>query len=168
MIDWHNEYLTPESWGEGEWLNEPGLNEEVQFEYRGHLCIARRNWMMGNWNAYVAIPVDKYKEEYDDLEAHGGITWNEPYLPWERPDDGTWRWIGFDCGHYRDYAPRHAIIEKKIIQPFSEQKSDQESHAEYLKYLDTVSRRKEYRTLEYVKNVCKTMIDQIEGNEDKE
>lgn len=40
-------------WPQGPWLTEP---DRVDFEYQGFPCLALRNWRMGNWCGYVAVP----------------------------------------------------------------------------------------------------------------
>lgn len=40
----------------------------------------------------------------DKLRVHGGVSWDQHGLPWEKLSDGK-RYIGFDCIHCFDWSP---------------------------------------------------------------
>ena len=69
-----------ESWGDGEWVNEPDFK---YFEYKGYHCCVVRNLDGGNLNGYVFIKVGT-KFDHDDymempLDVHGGLTFSDNY-----------------------------------------------------------------------------------------
>ena len=93
-----------------EWDNEPDYET---FVHLGFKCEIKRYPESGFLCGYVHVPQWNwaYGEDGRDLKVHGGITYSE------RVDDSTVGdmaesmgvgsdWIlGFDCNHYRDYAP---------------------------------------------------------------
>lgn len=101
-------------WPCGEWDAEP---DRVEFEYAGFTCLLARG-PAGAWCGYVAVLPGHpwHGKEYSDIdaEAHGGLTYSDKCQvgglichvtkPGE-PDD-VW-WVGFDCIHSGDVAPRH-------------------------------------------------------------
>ena len=111
---------------------------------------------------YVGIPNGHklYNKSIDDLgylNCHGGITYAEPYL-YECNDENTW-WIGFDCAHCFDgydietaeqYSGNDPEFKKMlhIMEDFWKE-SNKDSGIEI-------------RSLTYVKDECKKLVDQIE------
>lgn len=113
------EYHTADklTWGDGPWQDEP---DKMQFPdpETGLPCLIVRNGH-GALCGYVGVPEGhKYHgvTGWDfDLRVHGGITFTDRchasedeahgicHIP--GPDgDNVW-WLGFDCSHYRDFAP---------------------------------------------------------------
>lgn len=76
------------------------------FEHKGIKAIILQNIGLGFLCGYVSIPKSfkEFGKHYNDLDysVHGGLTFSESSLP-----NGTQTgWvIGFDCGHYNDFAP---------------------------------------------------------------
>lgn len=99
------------TWGDGPWQTEP---DRVQWNHAGFACLIVRNgW--GVWCGYVGVPEEHpyYKVNYNDvpnLLVHGGLTYSDVcrghicHIPEPGFPDKVW-WLGFDCGHWNDYAP---------------------------------------------------------------
>lgn len=140
-----------ESWGPGEWNNEVDYEE---FEYKNHLCILRRGFM-GQWLGYARISSQSkwaQKGEEEKLEVHGGITWIQNYLPGKEPSDEFF-WLGFDCNHYYDYAPKQEIINQfmgEICTTYKELITE-----------TNLELKREYRTIDFARNELKKLVDQI-------
>lgn len=79
------------------------------FSVGGFRCVIGRGGpSMENFNGYLAIPAGHkwHGKPWHELpcEVHGGITWAEARLPWEK-EDGEEHWIGFDTCHAGDLVP---------------------------------------------------------------
>lgn len=150
--------IMKEQWGNGPWNQEP---DEEEFEYKGYNCLLRRSpW--GVWCGYIHIklPSKIYKGEEEDsydFDVHGGITLAQT---WET-NDGKILSLGFDCGHFSDKKPIDILsytdfIIKNIDDAFIKKK-----------LLDNNSKIKEmyenrtYRTIDFARNECKKLVDQI-------
>lgn len=111
---------------------------EKQFEYKGHDCICVFN-CLGYRCGYVSV--DDYKDY--DIECHCGLSFGPSRLP-EYYNPKKDYYIGFDCGHIcdgndYDLALRYGLINEKMptfLQPV--------------------------RSLEYVEEQCKKIVDQLE------
>ena len=95
--------LKKQSWGDGEWVNEPDF---LEFEDRGYKCIVSRiTEAGGHLCGYITLPENHpwRKQEYHeiDCEVHGGITFSE------ENEEGD-HMIGFDCAHSSDICPGSA------------------------------------------------------------
>jgi hypothetical protein len=147
---------------DGAWHDEPDkvhwLHEETDLD-----CLAVRSHF-GVWCGYVGLPPGHplHGTGYDkahqaaDLDAHGGLTHAGScdedaeeghgicHVPLPgRPAD-VW-WLGFDCGHYLDFAPRLTV-------PLDEEgQRGAWRHGE----------REQYRTLAYVQDVCERLAHQL-------
>lgn len=107
-------------WGIGPWCWEP---DKVQWidEATDLDCLAVRSHF-GSWCGYVGVPPGHplHGVDYDDVEengSHGGLTFADACSPGEDEGHGichvaapgrpahVW-WLGFDCNHGGDYAPR--------------------------------------------------------------
>lgn len=131
--------------------------EEERFEYKGFPCVVLFQ-QTGFRTGYVGLPKDNkyYGKKYDDIpvSCHCGLTYADKQLPY-RNDTDIW-WIGFDCGHCCD-----ANDYDKAVNYFSDNKSVLQSLLmlrELNKIYDTGG---EIRTLEYVKENCKSIVDQL-------
>lgn len=116
MAEWQ---LPKSEWGAGPWQDEP---DRVEWRSHGLPCLIVRNMRVtGALCGYVGLPPGHplHGVDYSDcpeFEVHGGLTYSnkctdhiyhEP-LPGESKD--IW-WLGFDCGHHNDIAPRlNALI----------------------------------------------------------
>lgn len=85
------------------------------------------------------------------FSVHGGITYADGGKNSHHPIDSDYWWLGFDCGHYGD-CPDYDLLEKlwgdNIIVQHRIQ--DRDIYEEY-----------EVRTLEYVQQECRNLVDQI-------
>jgi hypothetical protein len=116
-----------EEWPAGPWDDEPGKRVWIDDD-TGLDCLMVRN-RYGVWCGYVGVPPEHpyHGRDYDDMnvDVHGGLTFAagcQEGLPPEigichtpvagRPDN-VW-WLGFDTGHFMDYQPRMAALEKEI------------------------------------------------------
>lgn len=78
------------------WIKQYGLyTEDGQHDYRWYCC-------------YVEVPKKKLKLKVEDLEVHGGITFNH---------DGVWGW---DYNHYMDLDLEHPLKTKFQSRPIEE------------------------------------------------
>ena len=135
---------------------------ESDFEYKGYRCITTFT-SMGFRCGYVGIPNNKITDADKDafersICVHGGITFSGDNHP--VPSDDLW-FIGFDCGHYGD-----GYDFDEVLRLWGEDNSIRES----IKILaDGKFHQFPARTLEYVQNECRQMVDQIiEYFEEKE
>lgn len=83
--------------------------------------------------------------------VHGGITYADGGKNSHHPIDSDLWWLGFDCGHYGD-CPDYDMLEELFgddenVQHRLEERSIYEGY--------------EVRTLEYVQQECKNLVDQI-------
>lgn len=131
--------------------------QEERFEYKGFPCVVLF-MPMGFRNGYVGLPQENkyYGKGYDfmPVNCHCGLTYASRNL-YGQEDKNTW-WIGFDCGHCCDGFDIEAI------------KEHYKDDAEALKQLKTmqgyysmVNSDTEFRTLDYVKEECKKIVDQL-------
>lgn len=90
MITLNNKMTSTNMWDE-DIKNYPGTSVE-NFKYRNYDCELKRN-VSGCWLGYVILKHPIPDEHIDNIEVHGGITYN----------DGSK--IGFDCAHYDDIIP---------------------------------------------------------------
>jgi hypothetical protein len=100
-------------------------------------CLAIRN-TLGAWCGYVALPSNhpwtKLGRNDIPVDVHGGLSFKG-----EREGDAEW--IGFDCNHYRDLAPKAFELYKDVLPSYAD-------HATY-------------RTLDYVKTECTNLAKQV-------
>lgn len=107
------------------------------FEYKGYKCrIMRRGQELVHLCGYVGLPKGhKYFEkdyDYIGVDVHGGLTYAGDSLM-NQPETDLW-WIGFDCAHGGDLS---------YLESSYQVESD------------------EYRTMEYVENEIKKLVDQL-------
>lgn len=113
--------------------------QEERFEYRGYPCVIL--FMdMGHRCGYVGVPVD-VKVDEDDICCHGGITYCSGHLHGQE-DEGI-IWYGFDCAHCDDEQDVEATLDYFGKKPYM------------------LSFNGSIKTLEYCKEECKKIVDQI-------
>lgn len=93
------------------WESEP---DHVNFTHVGFPCILHRN-DFGAWCGYVGVPPGHpaHGKHYDDVNVtvHGGLTYASAcqgdicHAPTLGEPGDIW-WLGFDCCHGGDLAPR--------------------------------------------------------------
>lgn len=134
-----------------------GAIQEERFEYKGYPCVILMQ-AMGFRTGYVGLPKDNmlYGRHYDDIDVscHGCLTYSKDHL-YGQEDKDLW-WIGFDTGHWGDgYSYEEAI----------------ELFKDYPKVIGQIQIYKNCslfepvfpaRSLDYCKNECKKIVDQIE------
>ena len=110
-------YIDKKSWTEGEWKTEPD-KKQWQDEETGLPCLIVRAEGLGQLCGYVGVTEKHplFKVTYSDFQGHefdvhGGITYSAlcsgPICHVTEPEenDHVW-WIGFDCAHSFDFAPK--------------------------------------------------------------
>lgn len=140
---------------------------EERFIYKGYPCVVL--FMPAGFRAgYVGLPKTNklYGQEYGKnacfgIACHGGITYGRSYL-YGQDDKDTW-WIGFDCGHFIDRID--------LEQANKYFKYDEETKKILLSLISVPPLRDihstadgvpcEIRTLDYVKENCKRIVEQI-------
>lgn len=124
---------------------------EKQFEYKGFPCVCILQ-NAGHRCGYVGLPKGNryYGKDYDDIPigCHGGLTFSDKSY-WD--DDDRW-YIGFDCAHWADGKDFDAV-EKYW--------ADDEIVMKMLEVYKLMGNDGEIRTLEYVENECKEIVNQL-------
>jgi len=167
-MEWTNVDRT--GWPSGQWDGEP---DKVQWQDQatGYPCLAVRHRFSGHWCGYVGVQVGHpaYEKGYDEVavknedgedtypDVHGELTFADRcqpgedhgkgvcHLPEPGESDSVW-WLGFDCAHCDDYGPRDAVYAR-----------DRSEECFSLSY------RRSYRTLDYVKSQCAGLAKQLHG-----
>jgi hypothetical protein len=115
-----NVYVADRSeWESGPWDREDDdkvvwVDQETDLD-----CMMKRNGS-GAWCGYVGLPPEHphhgvpYNDLYEDTDyhsVHGGLTYSDScsggicHVPEEGRPAHVW-WLGFDCSHYCDLAPK--------------------------------------------------------------
>lgn len=116
-------------WQPGSWDDEPEDRIEWRDESTGLSCLMRRT-KLGVWCGYVACPPGHPmhgKSGSDcsatgDLRVHGGITYGAAcsgeicHVPSPGEPDDVW-WLGSDCNHSGDLAPRNTKHSEWFMRP---------------------------------------------------
>lgn len=126
--------------------------QEERFVYKGYPCVVLF-MPLGYRCGYVGIPED-IKINAEDIDCHCGITYQEYHL--YNQDDENTQWIGFDCGHCCDGFDTEAV--KKYFADDSEVLTALERMKDFHQIVNS---EHEVRTLEYVKDNCMKIVDQI-------
>lgn len=131
------------------------LKQETRFLYKGFPCVVL--FMPGGYRCgYVGLPKENkyYGKSYEKIQVrcHGGITYGKKYLAGQEDKDTYW--IGFDCAHGFDGRDEKAA--RKIYSKDRKMKTA----IDVLKILEEFNHL-EIRSLEYVENECRKIVDQI-------
>ncbi len=108
------------SWGEGPWQHEPDGGAWIT--HADLLGCFIRHPRRGHLNGYVALPPDHpltgkdvFHHAFEDIDVHGGVTFaghinsDDVFVRKVLVDvDERLYWLGFDCHHFRDFAPGFA------------------------------------------------------------
>ena len=68
---------------------------------------------LGNWVAYIRLPDNIKTIDIDEINCHGGITFNSII---KKGDNDYWQkfspghWIGWDYAHFGDYLPYERLL----------------------------------------------------------
>ena len=131
--------------------------QEERFEYKGFPCVVLFQ-SMGFRCGYVGLPKDNqyYRKEYDDIpvNCHCGLTYSSSTL-FHQEDKNTW-WIGFDCGHACD-----GFDIDKLKEYYAEDDEVMKMINYMHSYHTMMNENYDYRTLDYVKEECKKIVDQL-------
>lgn len=125
---------------------------EKQFEYKGHDCICVFG-CLGYRCGYVSVDGNKDFNEYD-IDCHCGLSFGVERLSKECNPKKDY-YIGFDCthicdGHDFDLALKYGLITEKRYNELME------IQIHLPTFLQPV------RSLEYVEEQCKKIVDQLE------
>ena len=113
--------------------------ERKEFTYKNYDCLIRRTPMKILCGYVKLLKEHKYfGKDYDNIpvEVHGGITWSGEF------QDEEGYYLGFDCGHFNDLIPYEI--------------------GRYPSFISDMPSNDVYRTMEYVEQEIKSMIDQME------
>ena len=131
--------------------------QEERFEYKGVSCVVLF-MPTGHRCGYVALPKGHkfYGSDFDsiEVECHGGLTYSENRLH-HQDDKDVW-WIGFDCGHYCD-----GVDVEKLKEYYGNDKSVAKTVEILAGYYSVINKERKIKTLEYVKENCKSIVDQL-------
>ena len=155
MKTWIDPKCNRSNWPAGEWDDEPDKAQWLDAD-TGLSCIAKRHHRTGHWCGYVGVPEGHswFGKQYDDISArceltyaapcsHGAIESSICHVPEPGEPDNVW-WLGFDFAHCDDASPQDHCYARDRGYPF-----------------DPVIGT--YKTLEYVKQVCKELAADIKG-----
>lgn len=131
--------------------------QEERFEYNGLPCVVlflSHGYRCG----YVGLPKNSqyYEKDYDDIpvDCHCGLTYSDSRL-FGQDDRDIW-WIGFDCGHCCD-----GYDLEKVKEYFSGDSETMKMLSYMRNYHELINKDHDFRTLEYCKEECKKIVDQI-------
>lgn len=148
--------------GYGEWVEEADV---VEFEYLGYkaaiIRILKREpfakveaYFGGHLCGYVQIPKEhpyfasKDRNKIDELDCHGGITFNEAHEE---------HWVGYDCGHLGDYVPTMEHMRRTM----PELKALKEAFPLFEGYEQYSLFNPVYRNVEYCIESCQLIIEDL-------
>lgn len=153
-------------YGPGPWSSEP---DRLEFEEFGLPCLMHRN-PLGAWCGYVAVPPGHpyYGRKGNDLEVHGGITYADfcsghvCHTPKPGQPDNVW-WFGFDCAHCWDLIPWMVAQKSQDTWPTLDNMTGTVyvSSPELQEDGFRLFSHDVYRDVEYVKNQCKLLAEQL-------
>ena len=124
---------------------------EKKFEYKGHECICVFGYLGFRCGYVSSKPKNEIK--YYQIDCHGGLTFSGELSEIYEPNHKYY--IGFDCGHYCDLqnfeqSYKYGLLTKEEF--------------EFRNALDS-SKFGIERTLEYVEEQCKKIVEQLEEQE---
>ncbi|MEE0100793.1 MAG: hypothetical protein U0I48_03535 [Acutalibacteraceae bacterium] len=136
------------------------FKQESKFSYKGFPCVVV--FMPGGYRCgYVGIPkTSKYfgkSEEKIPFECHGGITYAGKCLPGREIEETYW--IGFDCAHCFDGR------DEKLAREIYSNDKDMMRYIEAMKSIGEFNYPVGVKSLQYVENECRKIVDQITEEE---
>lgn len=129
---------------------------ESHFEYKGHDCICIFT-VKGYRCGYVSVDDNRDFWDYD-LDCHCGLSFGAAPLTKDfNPKSDMY--IGFDCGHICDGSDYVTALKYDLI---TEKRYNELIEMEILSptFLQPV------RSLEYVENECRKIVDQLEAKDE--
>ena len=126
---------------------------EKQFEYKGHDCICVFT-ACGVRNGYVSVDDHKDFDKYE-IDCHCGLSFGAARL-YKECNPKKEYYTGFDCGHICDGSDYDTALKYGLI---TEQRYNE------LIEMDILSPYflKPVRSLEYVEEQCRKIVDQLEA-----
>lgn len=134
--------------------------QEERFEYKGFPCVILFMPMCYRCG-YVGLPKDMTVNT-DKIDCHCGITYTGSHLHLQKDTDRFW--IGFDCGHCFDGFDV-ATARKLYVDDADVLKQIEIMGA--AGYFSICNKENPIRTLEYCKEQCKKIVDQILGKREE-
>ena len=129
---------------------------EERFEYKGFPCVVLFQ-SLGFRTGYVGLPKGHkyYGAMYDliPVDCHCGLTYGD-YGLYGQEDKNTY-WIGFDCGHCYDGYDLEKLDE------YYKGEDNPLNNSILREYHKKVNQECEFRTLEYVKENCIQIVEQL-------
>lgn len=130
--------------------------QEERFEYKGFPCVILFMPLCYRCG-YVGLPKDT-KVDTEKIDCHCGITYTSNILHCQT--DTHRLWIGFDCGHYCD---GYDVAKAKEYFADNINAMRQIEFMEKTGYFGTCNEQNPVRTLEYCKEQCRSIVEQILG-----
>lgn len=127
---------------------------EKQFEYKGHDCVCVFT-ALGARNGYVSVDGNKEFDKYD-IDCHCCLSFGVERLSKECTPKKDY-YVGFDCAHICDGRDWDMALKYGLI---TEKRYNELMEMEILlpTFLQPV------RSLEYVEDQCKKIVDQLEAD----
>ena len=128
---------------------------EKQFNYRGYNCVCL-GLSMGHRCGYVKLETPKSYNDLDVIDCHGGLTFSDYFKGEKTIESGIEEgfYIGFDCAHWGDGRDNGLITELNEPQMISA-----------LMMMNGIYDSDDIvRTLEFVEQECKMIVDQLIEN----
>mgnify|MGYP004657882817 CR=1 FL=1 len=122
---------------------------EKRFEYKGHDCICVFN-RMGFRYGYVSTTLRRDFATID-VECHCGLTFSGALPVDYAPKEAFY--IGFDCGHICDGIDVDLAYKLGLID---------ENTRDYMRSIADINSDSPIRQLDYVKQQCEKIVDQLE------
>lgn len=147
-----------ELFGYGEWVEEA---DKIVFTYKDYDCMVHRvvceekvrsmRFMDGHLCGYVRIPQEHFsygKDEFDEIDCHGGITFNDNNTVHKETSLPPAHWIGFDCAHSTDLVPSREMFNRD--NPVVKQLRS------LFEFMNPI-----YRNVAYCINECMLIVDKL-------
>lgn len=131
--------------------------QEKRFDHKGYPCVILF-MPMGYRCGYVGIlPKHKYYNvDFDNIpiNCHCGLTYSSSDLHWQN-EENIWR-IGFDCGHCCD-----GFDTEKVKELYAKDENVMSQFAVMQDYYKIQNESSPVRSLEYVEEECKKIVEQL-------
>jgi len=160
-------------WPDGPWRTEP---DRLDWVHAGYACMILRHPYYGSLCGYVGVDNQHplYEKDWNDanfpdFEVHYGINYTAKctrsvcHTPLPGMPADVW-WLGFDCNHGFDVAPGTMRTMEALRKQIGSMKWPEELSAE----IDAAEElfKERYRDLEYVKQNCEDLADQLRNIHD--
>ena len=126
--------------------------QERRFDYKGYPCVILYH-ATGYRCGYVGVPNDR-KYDIDNIYCHGGITYHDNYLRFQKDTDK--QWIGFNTMHYGD--AKDFETDENLFEGDKDTLKTIEFYKGLAKFYGNAFPTP---NLEYCMNECKNIVEQI-------